>query len=121
MDGAFPLFGHAPAAEGGQSDSLGARLHGRDRAPHGRHHGPAARRVAGGLARLGLFLLLAAAASLAQLFVVTTTRNQIYHTTAIFVAGVAPPPEFVALLALVSHIPDWLRTRYPWYIRRSTS
>jgi diguanylate cyclase (GGDEF)-like protein/putative nucleotidyltransferase with HDIG domain len=67
----------------------------------------------------GMFLLLAAAASLAQLFVVTTTRNQVYHTTAIFfVAGaLLLPPEFVALLALVSHIPDWLRTRYPWYIQ----
>ncbi len=67
----------------------------------------------------GLFLLIAAAASLAQLFVVTTTRNQVYHTTAIFfVAGaLLLPPEFVALLALVSHIPDWLKTRYPWYIQ----
>ncbi|HEY7196552.1 MAG TPA: diguanylate cyclase [Gaiellaceae bacterium] len=65
------------------------------------------------------FVLVAAAASLAQLFVVTTTRNQIYHTTAIFfVAGaLLLPPEFVALLALVSHVPDWLRTRYPWYIQ----
>jgi len=65
------------------------------------------------------FLVVVVAASLAQLFVVTTTRNQIYHTTAIFyVAGaLLLPPEFVALLALVSHIPDWLKTRYPWYIQ----
>jgi diguanylate cyclase (GGDEF)-like protein/putative nucleotidyltransferase with HDIG domain len=67
----------------------------------------------------GTFLVVVLAASLAQLFVVTTTRNQIYHTTAIFyVAGaLLLPPEFVALLALVSHIPDWLKTRYPWYIQ----
>ena len=67
----------------------------------------------------GTFLVVVLAASLAQLFVVTTTRNQIYHTTAIFyVAGaLLLAPEFVALLALVSHIPDWLKTRYPWYIQ----
>src|SRR5829696_3734677 len=67
----------------------------------------------------GTFLVVVLAASLAQLFVVTTTRNQIYHTTAIFyVAGaLLLPPEFVALLALVSHLPDWLKTRYPWYIQ----
>ena len=66
-----------------------------------------------------LSLVVVLAATLAQLFVVTTTRNQIYHTTAIFfVAGaLLLPPEFVALLALVSHIPDWLKTRYPWYIQ----
>lgn len=65
------------------------------------------------------FLILVTAASLAQLFVVTTTRNQVYHTTAIFfVAGaLLLPPEFVALLALVSHVPDWLKSRYPWYIQ----
>ena len=67
----------------------------------------------------GTFLVVVVAASLAQLFVVTTTRNQIYHTTAIFyVAGaLLLPPEFLALLVLVSHIPDWLKTRYPWYIQ----
>ena len=32
----------------------------------------------------GTFLVVVVAASLAQLFVVTTSRNQIYHTTAIF-------------------------------------
>ena len=67
----------------------------------------------------GTFLVVVLAASLAQLFVVTTTRNQVYHTTAIFyVAGaLLLPPEFLALLVLVSHIPDWLKTRYPWYIQ----
>ena len=65
------------------------------------------------------FLILASAAALAQLFVVTTTRNQSYHTAIVFLiaAALLLPPELVALMAVVQHVPDWLKHRYPWYIQ----
>ncbi len=121
MDGAFPLHGHAPSVDHASPDfpvrarafmaaiALVTAIVAVPQIVELRADSP----------DWGLFVLLAAGASLAQLFVVTTTRNQVYHTTAIFfVAGaLLLPPEFVALLALVSHVPDWLRTRYPWYIQ----
>jgi diguanylate cyclase (GGDEF)-like protein/putative nucleotidyltransferase with HDIG domain len=65
------------------------------------------------------FLILASAAALTQLFVVTTTRNQSYHTAIVFLiaAALLLPPELVALMAVVQHVPDWLKHRYPWYIQ----
>lgn len=65
------------------------------------------------------FLVLAAAASLAQLFVVMTPRNQSYYMTGVVLvpATLLLPPEFVAIIALVLHIPEWLKERYPWYIQ----
>jgi diguanylate cyclase (GGDEF)-like protein/putative nucleotidyltransferase with HDIG domain len=121
MEGAFPLRGHTRPDEVGRADfPIRARIF---MAVVGLLTAvvtvPQLADLRADAPDWGTFLLLAVAASLAQLFVVTTTRNQIYHTTAIFfVAGaVLLPPEFVALLALVSHIPDWLKTRYPWYIQ----
>src|SRR5262249_10869107 len=67
------------------------------------------------------FLILAAAASIAQLFVVTVTTNreQSYHTATVFLiaAALLLPPELVALMCIVMHIPEWLKLRYPWYIQ----
>src|SRR3954452_16311130 len=69
--------------------------------------------------RWGTFLLLVAAASVAQLFAFHTVRNQVFHTTPLFfVAGIfLLPPQLLVLLPLLSHLPDWIRTRYAWYIQ----
>jgi diguanylate cyclase (GGDEF)-like protein len=65
------------------------------------------------------FLILAGAASLAQLLVVVTSCNTSYYVTGVVLlpAALLLPPEFVALIALVQHIPEWLKERYAWYIQ----
>ncbi|HEX5468191.1 MAG TPA: diguanylate cyclase [Gaiellaceae bacterium] len=65
------------------------------------------------------FLVLASCAAVAQLFVVRTPRDQSYHTTIVFLipAALLLPPELVALVGVVQHIPEWLKVRYPWYIQ----
>src|SRR5712691_4313404 len=58
------------------------------------------------------FLILVAAASITQLFAFHTIRNQVFHTTPLFfVAGA------VLLLPQISHIGDWAKQRYAWYIQ----
>jgi len=66
-----------------------------------------------------LAILLAAGAAVAQLFVVFTPRNQSFHTSPVFVvaAAVLLPPPLLIFVAIVQHIPEWLRERYPWYIQ----
>jgi hypothetical protein len=65
------------------------------------------------------FIILASCASVAQLFVVRTPRDQSYHTSIVFLipAALLLPPELVALMGIVQHIPEWLKVRYPWYIQ----
>ena len=65
------------------------------------------------------FMVLAVAAALAQLFVVQTTKNQVHHTTPVFyVAGsLLLPPGLVVLLAFVAQLPEWVKTRRPWYVQ----
>ena len=65
------------------------------------------------------FLILGSAAAIAQLFVVRTTRDQAYHTAIVFVVAGAflLPPELVPLLAVVQHVPEWLKMRYRWYLQ----
>ncbi len=65
------------------------------------------------------FAVLASAAAVAQLFVVRTPRNQSYHTTGVFLipAALLLPPELVALIAVVQHVPEWLKNRAAWYIQ----
>jgi diguanylate cyclase (GGDEF)-like protein/putative nucleotidyltransferase with HDIG domain len=65
------------------------------------------------------FLVLAAAAALAQLFVVITPRNQSYHSTIAFLmpAVILLPPGLLALVPVVQHVPEWLKARYRWYIQ----
>jgi diguanylate cyclase (GGDEF)-like protein len=65
------------------------------------------------------FLLLTACASIAQLFVVRTPANQLFHTAVAFVvaAALVLPPELVALMVVVQHVPDWVKERYPWYVQ----
>ena len=65
------------------------------------------------------FAILGASVALAQLFVVRTPGNKSYHTTGVFLipAALLLPPELVALMPVVQHIPDWLRNRTAWYIQ----
>src|SRR6185437_8862500 len=65
------------------------------------------------------FLVLASCAAVAQLFVVRTPRDQSYHTTIVFLipAAMLLPPELVALMGLIQHIPEWLKNRSAWYIQ----
>jgi len=65
------------------------------------------------------FAVLASAAATAQLFAIHTPRNQVFHTSIVFVlAGVLLlPPELVVLMCVLQHVPDWLKERYRWYIQ----
>src|SRR5438094_6812442 len=64
------------------------------------------------------FMVLAGGAALAQVLLVKTPRNQSYHATNVFLvpAILLLPPELVLLVAVVQHIPSWLKTRTAWYI-----
>src|SRR5262249_16914357 len=65
------------------------------------------------------FVLLASASALAQGFVVITPRNQSYHMTIVFLlpAALLLPPELLPVLAVVQHVPEWIKKRYAWYIQ----
>jgi diguanylate cyclase (GGDEF)-like protein/putative nucleotidyltransferase with HDIG domain len=66
------------------------------------------------------FVVLGAIAAVAQLFVVRMpSRNQSYHTTIVFLipAAMLLPPELVALIGVVMHVPEWLKTRSAWYVQ----
>ena len=65
------------------------------------------------------FVVLGAALAAAQMFVVVTPANQSYHTTAVFLipAVLLLPPELVALMPIVQHVPDWIRRRLPFHIQ----
>jgi len=65
------------------------------------------------------FVILAAIAAVAQLFVVRTPRNLSYHTTIVFLipAAMLLSPALVALVGVLYHIPEWLKTRSAWYIQ----
>jgi diguanylate cyclase (GGDEF)-like protein/putative nucleotidyltransferase with HDIG domain len=66
-----------------------------------------------------IFGILGLGVACAQLFVVVTPGNQSYHTTGVFLlpAALLLPPELVALMALVQHVPDWLKRRLPFHIQ----
>src|SRR5439155_18210390 len=66
------------------------------------------------------FAILGLIAAIAQLFVVRNRRvNQSYHTTIVFLipAAMLLPPELIALMGVIQHIPEWLKTRSAWYIQ----
>ena len=65
------------------------------------------------------FVVLGAAVAVAQIFVVVTPANQSYHTTGVFLVASALllPPELIALMAVVQHVPDWLKRRLPFHIQ----
>jgi diguanylate cyclase (GGDEF)-like protein/putative nucleotidyltransferase with HDIG domain len=64
------------------------------------------------------FAILAGCAAVAQLFTVRTPANQAYQMTGVFLiaAALILPPELVVLVAAIQHLPEWLKSRYPWYI-----
>ena len=55
----------------------------------------------------------------AQFFVVRTPGNKSYHTTGVFLiaAVLLLPPGLVALIPLIQHVPEWLRSRGKWYVQ----
>jgi PAS domain S-box-containing protein len=65
------------------------------------------------------FAVLAGCAAIAQFFLVGGGSYHGLHTAIAFVVAGALllPPELVALMALVQHLPHGLRQRYPWYIQ----
>ncbi|MGZ4440275.1 MAG: bifunctional diguanylate cyclase/phosphohydrolase [Gaiellaceae bacterium] len=66
------------------------------------------------------FALVAAGASVAQLFNVRHAhRNQSYHAHGVFVipAILLLRPELLVLVAVIQHVPEWLKDRFPWYIQ----
>jgi diguanylate cyclase (GGDEF)-like protein/putative nucleotidyltransferase with HDIG domain len=71
------------------------------------------------------FAVLSACTAVAQLFVVVTPRRGqksegtlSYHTTGVFLlpAALLLAPQLAALVAIVQHVPEWLKKRQPWYI-----
>ena len=65
------------------------------------------------------FALLGGGAALAQLFVVATPRNYSLQTAGVFLvpAALLLPLELLVLVAIVQHVPEWLKTRRVWYIQ----
>ena len=66
------------------------------------------------------FALVATGAAVAQLFNVRHAhRNQSYHAHGVFVipAILLLRPELLVLVAIIQHVPEWLKDRFPWYIQ----
>jgi diguanylate cyclase (GGDEF)-like protein/putative nucleotidyltransferase with HDIG domain len=65
------------------------------------------------------FAILAAGAAASHTYAVHTAKNSSFHTSWVFLipAAMLLPPELVALLGVVMHIPEWLKERYAWYIQ----
>ena len=71
------------------------------------------------------FAALSICVAIAQLFVVVTPRRGqksegtlSYHTTGVFLlpAALFAAPQLAAMVAVVQHVPEWLKKRQPWYI-----
>src|SRR5437868_826625 len=65
------------------------------------------------------FGVLAAGAAASHTYTVRTAKDSSFHTSWVFLipAAMLLPPELVALLGVVMHIPEWLKERYAWYIQ----
>jgi diguanylate cyclase (GGDEF)-like protein/putative nucleotidyltransferase with HDIG domain len=65
------------------------------------------------------FAVLAVGAAATHTYTVRTAKNTSFHTSWVFLipAALLLPPELVALLGVVMHIPEWLKERYAWYIQ----
>jgi diguanylate cyclase (GGDEF)-like protein/putative nucleotidyltransferase with HDIG domain len=65
------------------------------------------------------FAILAIAATVIHLFPVKSPKNQMYHTSVLFLVAAAflLPPELIVLIPLVQTVPEWLKERYPWFIQ----
>ncbi len=65
------------------------------------------------------FGILAVGAAASHTYTVRTAKDSSFHTSWVFLipAAILLPPELVALLGVVMHIPEWLKERYAWYIQ----
>src|SRR4051794_34486514 len=65
------------------------------------------------------FAVLAAGAAASHTYTVRTAKDSSFHTSWVFLipAALLLPPELVALLGVVMHLPEWLKERYAWYIQ----
>jgi diguanylate cyclase (GGDEF)-like protein/putative nucleotidyltransferase with HDIG domain len=65
------------------------------------------------------FAFLGTCVAVAQFYVVRTPGNRSYHTTGVFLiaAALLVPPGLLALIPLIQHIPEWLRSRWTWYVQ----
>src|SRR3954468_9778002 len=65
------------------------------------------------------FGVLAAGAAASHTYTVRTAKDTSFHTSWVFLipAAMLLPPELVALVGVVMHIPEWLKERYAWYIQ----
>jgi diguanylate cyclase (GGDEF)-like protein len=65
------------------------------------------------------FGILAAGAAATHTYTVRTARSTAFHTSWVFLIPCALllPPELVALVGIVMHVPEWLKERYAWYIQ----
>ena len=65
------------------------------------------------------FAVLALGAAASHTFTVRTARDSAFHTSWLFLipAALLLPPDLVALVGVVMHIPEWLKERYAWYIQ----
>ncbi|HEX3806890.1 MAG TPA: diguanylate cyclase [Gaiellaceae bacterium] len=66
-----------------------------------------------------LFTFLALGAAATHTYTVRTARDSAFHTSWVFLipGALMLPPDMVALLGVVMHIPEWLKERYAWYIQ----
>jgi len=67
----------------------------------------------------GLFAFLALGAATTHTYTVRTARDSAFHTSWLFLipGALMLPPDLVALLGVVMHIPEWLKERYSWYLQ----
>jgi diguanylate cyclase (GGDEF)-like protein/putative nucleotidyltransferase with HDIG domain len=65
------------------------------------------------------FAVLCGAAAVAHIFPVRSPRNQMYHTSTLFLlaAVLCVEPELLVLIGVLVCLPEWLKERYPWYIQ----
>src|ERR1700704_747586 len=65
------------------------------------------------------FGTLAAGPPASHTYTVRTAKDSSFHTSWVFLipAAMLLPPELVALLGVVMHIPEWLKERFAWYIQ----
>ncbi|MDX6415218.1 MAG: hypothetical protein QOH23_2628, partial [Gaiellaceae bacterium] len=65
------------------------------------------------------FAVLVAGAAASHTYTVRTARDSAFHTSWVFLipAAFLLPPELVALISVVMHVPEWLKERYAWYIQ----
>jgi diguanylate cyclase (GGDEF)-like protein/putative nucleotidyltransferase with HDIG domain len=65
------------------------------------------------------FGILAFGAAASHTYTVRTARDTAFHTSWVFLipGALLLPPDLVALLGVVMHLPEWLKERYAWYIQ----